>query len=131
MVPHPLLAHAASSDEIASTLLFFVAVWIGWVAWSRLRDKGFPNLSRTIALALLPVAVVIAIVGAIVPRLIVNAYLLKPGSHPDDQRSPRAPAGLDRDPVVRAPHARPEGLGHQPGGRPRSQGRHARDHDDD
>jgi hypothetical protein len=76
-----LLAHAASSDEIASTLLFFVAVWVAWVAWSRLRGKGFPKLSRTIALALIPIALVIAVVGAIVPRMLVNAYL-RPGATP-------------------------------------------------
>lgn len=65
----PLLAHAGSADELAATLLIFGGVIVGWVAWTRLRHKGFRRLPAWVAVALVPSAVGLVVLSFIVPTL--------------------------------------------------------------
>ena len=65
----PLLAHAGTPDELAATLLVFGGVTLAWVAWTRLRRKGFPRLPNWVAVALLPAAVALVVLSFIVPTL--------------------------------------------------------------
>jgi hypothetical protein len=65
----PLLAHAGSVDELAATTLIFGGVIAGWVAWTRLRHKGFLRLPTWIAMALVPSAVGLVVLSFIVPTL--------------------------------------------------------------
>ena len=64
------LAHAGTPDELAATLLVFAGVWLGWIAWSRLRGKGFPRIPRGIAIGLVPVAAGLVVLSFLVPSLL-------------------------------------------------------------
>lgn len=68
-----MLAHAGTADEFLAELMLFGGAWIGWISVSRLRGRGFPQLSRTAAKMLAAAAVAVAISAFVVPR-----QLLKP-----------------------------------------------------
>lgn len=74
------LAHAGASDEIASSLLLVGAVWVAWIAWSRLRGKGFPRVSRPVAWGMLPAAAGLLVAGIVLPRAILGPTTTPPGS---------------------------------------------------
>ena len=65
-----VLAHAGTPDELAATLLIFGGVTVAWVAWTRLRGKGFLRLPSWAAVALLPAAVGLVVLSFIVPTLL-------------------------------------------------------------
>lgn len=67
-----LLAHAGGSDEVVSTVIVFVALWVGWVGWSRLRDRGFARLPRSGAWALVALAPALVVGALTVPRAILG-----------------------------------------------------------
>lgn len=67
-----LLAHAGGSDEVVSTAIVFVALWAGWVGWSRLRHRGFSRLPTTGAWALVAAAPILVVVALTVPRAILG-----------------------------------------------------------
>jgi hypothetical protein len=66
----PSLAHAGSPDELAATLLIFAGVCAGWVAWTRLRHKGFARIPTWIGVALVPAAVGLIVLSFVVPALL-------------------------------------------------------------
>ncbi len=66
----PSLAHAGTPDELAATLLIFTGVCAGWVAWTRLRHKGFARLPTWIGVALVSAAVGLVVLSFIVPTLL-------------------------------------------------------------
>jgi hypothetical protein len=47
--------------------MVFVALWVGWVGWSRLRGTGFGRLPRGAGVGLLGLATVVLIASAVVP----------------------------------------------------------------
>ncbi|MEX0753785.1 MAG: hypothetical protein WD206_00610 [Actinomycetota bacterium] len=64
------LAHAGGADEIAATAFVLVALWAGWVAWSRLFGSGFRRLPRPGAWIVLGAAVVLLASAVFVPTAI-------------------------------------------------------------
>jgi hypothetical protein len=66
----PSLAHAGTPDELAATLLIFTGVCAGWVAWTRLRHKGFPRLPAWAAFVLVPAAIGLVVLSFVVPTLL-------------------------------------------------------------
>jgi hypothetical protein len=69
-VSGPLLAHAGGSDEIASTLLVFAGLWVAWVAWGRLRGRGFSRLPKAAAWAMVPGSLLLIAAAVVVPPLL-------------------------------------------------------------
>jgi hypothetical protein len=65
----PSLAHAGGADELATTLLILGGVIAGWVAWNRLRRKGFSRLPTWMAVLLVPSAIGLVVLSFIVPTL--------------------------------------------------------------
>ncbi len=65
-----MLAHAGAVDESLAIGMVFVALWVGWVGWSRMRGTGFGRLPAAAGPGLLAVAVVVLVASAIVPRAI-------------------------------------------------------------
>lgn len=72
-----MLAHAGSADESLALVMAFTGIWVGWAGWSRLRDKGFPRMSRPAAFACVGVAGVLVLAATVVPRAILG-----PGATP-------------------------------------------------
>jgi hypothetical protein len=68
-----LLAHAAGTDESLSLILLFAGIWVGWIGWSRLREKGFERLPRWAGWTLVTCAVALVIAATFVPRMLVGA----------------------------------------------------------
>jgi hypothetical protein len=67
-----ILAHAGSADETLSLVLIFAGLWAGWVGWSRLRDKGFPRLSRWAGWAAIVAGLGLIAAAATVPQAILG-----------------------------------------------------------
>jgi hypothetical protein len=65
-----VLAHQGAVDESLSVVLLFGALWVGWVAWSRLKGRGFARLPGWAAPVLLGVAALLAVSAAVVPRAV-------------------------------------------------------------
>jgi hypothetical protein len=55
--------------------MVFVALWLGWMGWSRLRGTGFGRIPRGAAFALLGGAVAVAVGSVFVPRLVFGPPL--------------------------------------------------------
>jgi hypothetical protein len=56
-----MLAHQGAVDETLSVELLFVALWVGWVGWSRQKVKGFHRLPAWAGPGLLAVAAALAV----------------------------------------------------------------------
>ncbi len=67
-----MIAHAGNADESLAIFMVFVAIWVGWTGWSRIRGTGFPRLPRTAAFGLLSLAGVVLVASAIVPRALLG-----------------------------------------------------------
>ncbi|HEX7246914.1 MAG TPA: hypothetical protein VF351_02310 [Actinomycetota bacterium] len=63
-----MLAHAGAADESLSVVLLFVALWVGWVGWSRIKGKAFPRLPAWAGPGLIAAAAAVAVSAAVVPR---------------------------------------------------------------
>jgi hypothetical protein len=68
-----LLAHAGTPDELVAELMLTGSGLMLWAGTSRLRNKGFPKLSRWVAWLLLAGAV-----GVVVAALFVRTWLKPP-----------------------------------------------------
>jgi hypothetical protein len=66
----PSLAHAGTPDELAATLLIFTGVCAAWVAWRRLRHKGFARVPTWMGAALVPTSVGLIVLSFLVPTLL-------------------------------------------------------------
>ena len=66
-----LLAHAGGTDESLSVVMLVGAVWIGWVARTRLKDLGFERVPRLGAWSLAGIAEVLVVTSTFVPRMLV------------------------------------------------------------
>lgn len=62
-----VLAHAGAVDESLAVAMIFVALWAGWIGWSRLRGTGFPAMPRWGGYALVAAGVAMLVAAAIVP----------------------------------------------------------------
>jgi hypothetical protein len=67
-----MLAHAGSVDETWSVAMVFVALWVGWAGWSRLKGRGFPRLPRAGAYALMGIAGLLVVGALFLPRAILG-----------------------------------------------------------
>jgi hypothetical protein len=67
-----MIAHAGAADESLAIFMVFVALWVGWTGWSRIKGAGFPRLPRSAAVGLLGVAAAILVASAIVPRALLG-----------------------------------------------------------
>ncbi|MGZ4149653.1 MAG: hypothetical protein ACXVQJ_06420 [Actinomycetota bacterium] len=76
-----LLAHAGGTDESLSVVMLVGAVWIGWVARSRLKGQGFERVPRWGAWSLVALAAVLVITSTFLPRMLVGPKLVA-GSTP-------------------------------------------------
>lgn len=65
-----MLAHAGGADEFVSSLFTFVALGVGWVGLTRVRDRGFPRLPRWGGWGLIGLAPAILVASFIVPQQI-------------------------------------------------------------
>jgi len=65
-----MLAHAGGSDESLSVLLILAGLWTGWVAVTRIRDRGFPRVPLPAAWAGVTVAMVLLASSVVVPSRI-------------------------------------------------------------
>jgi hypothetical protein len=72
-----MLAHQGSVDETLSVVLLFGALWVGWVGWSRLKEKAFLRLPPSAGPGLLVVAAALAVSAAVLPRAL---FAPTPGS---------------------------------------------------
>jgi hypothetical protein len=63
-----VIAHAGNADESLAIFMIFVALWVGWTGWSRLKGTGFPRLPRPMAFGFLGVAGVVLVTSAVLPR---------------------------------------------------------------
>jgi hypothetical protein len=68
-----MLAHAGAADESLSVVLLFVAIWVGWVGWSRVKGNAFPRLPAWSGPGLLAAAAVVVVSAAVVPRALFPA----------------------------------------------------------
>jgi hypothetical protein len=62
-----MLAHAGGADEFGSTIMVALAMVIGWVGLTRLRERGFPRVPRWGAWALAVAAPVVLVASFVVP----------------------------------------------------------------
>ena len=73
-----MIAHAAGTDESLAIVMLFGALWLGWIGWTRLHDRGFERVPRPGAYGLLGVAGVLVVTSAFVPRALLGP---KPASN--------------------------------------------------
>src|SRR5262245_29272228 len=52
--------------------MLFAALWLGWIGWTRLHDRGFERVPRPGAYGLLGVAGVLVVTSAFVPRALLR-----------------------------------------------------------
>jgi hypothetical protein len=76
-----LLAHAGGTDESLSVVMLVGAVWVGWVARSRLKGRGFDGLPRWGAWSLVALAAVLVLASTFLPRMLLGPKLVA-GSTP-------------------------------------------------
>ena len=67
-----MIGHAAGTDESLAIVMLFGAIWLGWIGWTRLHDRGFERVPRTGAYGLLGVAGVLVVTSAFVPRALLG-----------------------------------------------------------
>jgi hypothetical protein len=67
-----MIAHAGNADESLAIFMVFVALWVGWTGWSRIKGTGFPRLPRSAAYGLLGAAGVILVTSAFLPRALLG-----------------------------------------------------------
>jgi hypothetical protein len=67
-----VIAHAAGTDESLAIVMLFAALWVGWIGWTRLHDRGFPRVPRPGAYGLLGVAGILVVTSAFVPRALLG-----------------------------------------------------------
>jgi hypothetical protein len=67
-----VIAHAAGTDESLAIVMLFSALWLGWIGWTRLHDRGFERVPRPGAYGLLGVAGVLVVTSAFVPRALLG-----------------------------------------------------------
>ena len=100
----PVIAHASGTDESLAIVMLFTAIWVGWIGWTRLHDRGFPRVPRAGAFGLLGVAGVLVVTSAFVPRA-----LLGPKTPTSSAARPRSTATI----AFRAPTDHQEVTGDQ------------------
>ncbi len=52
--------------------MLFSAIWLGWIGWTRLHDRGFQRVPRVGAYGLLGVAGLLVVTSAFVPRALLG-----------------------------------------------------------
>ena len=67
-----MIAHAAGADESLAIVMLFGAIWVGWIGWSRVRDRGFDRIPRAGAYGLLGIAGILVVTSAFVPRRLLG-----------------------------------------------------------
>jgi hypothetical protein len=67
-----VIAHAAGTDESLAIVMLFTAIWLGWIGWTRLHDRGFGRIPRPGAFGLLGVAGILVVTSAFVPRKLLG-----------------------------------------------------------
>lgn len=67
-----MIAHAGGADESLAIVMLFSALWLGWIGWTRLHDRGFERVPRPGAYGLLGVAGVLVVTSAFVPRALLG-----------------------------------------------------------
>jgi len=67
-----VIAHAAGTDESLAIVMLFTALWLGWIGWTRLHDRGFGRIPRPGAYGLLGVSGVLVVTSAFVPRALLG-----------------------------------------------------------
>jgi hypothetical protein len=67
-----VIAHAAGTDESLAIVMLFGAIWVGWIGWTRIRNRGFERIPRPGAYGLLGVAVILVVTSAFVPRALLG-----------------------------------------------------------
>ena len=67
-----MIAHAAGTDESLAIVMLFTAIWVGWIGWTRLHDRGFGRIPRPGAFGLLGVAGILVVTSAFVPRKLLG-----------------------------------------------------------
>jgi hypothetical protein len=67
-----VIAHAAGTDESLAIVMLFSAIWLGWIGWTRLHDRGFPRVPRAGAYGLLGFAGILVVTSAFVPRALLG-----------------------------------------------------------
>ena len=71
-----MIAHAAGTDESLAIVMLFTALWLGWIGWTRLHDRGFERIPRPGAYALLGVSGILVVTSAFVPRALLGPKTL-------------------------------------------------------
>jgi hypothetical protein len=67
-----VIAHAGGADESLAIVMLFTAIWLGWIGWTRLHDRGFARIPRPGAYGLLGVAGVLVVTSSFVPRALLG-----------------------------------------------------------
>ena len=62
-----MLAHAGAADESLGVILLVAGLWIGWIAASRIRERGFPRMPLAVAWAGVTLALVLVAASVVVP----------------------------------------------------------------
>jgi hypothetical protein len=80
-----VLAHAGAADESLGVFMVVAGLWTGWVAVTRLRERGFPRVPvwaawAGITLSLILVAGAVIVPARLFPRTVVVADGPRPAS---------------------------------------------------
>jgi hypothetical protein len=62
-----VLAHAGAADESLGVILLVAGLWVGWIAVSRIRQRGFPGMPLAVAWAGVTLALVLVAASVVVP----------------------------------------------------------------
>lgn len=84
-----MLAHAGAVDESLAIGMVFVALWVGWVGWSRLRGTGFGRLPTVAGPGLLLLGVAVLVASAFVPRALFGPTATDPRVNTSSGGAPR------------------------------------------